>query len=272
MLIAVNFSITSITLWFLSGRRPSTTPTTSDSKSSPKAQKTTPKTASTPPDPNSRPLSRPLAILTTAHFLGAVQHHLLLSVSATGLIPFFLLASLLTLTLPHLTALTLTNIRPLTLVELQLTSCTSLLILGIALATLSTLNFSLSLLLGLLAAPLSFTAPRAPPSPRRAALHSLLLLLCCPATVLLLAATAQALSPTSAAGQAPLHGPAGLLSAAGLEAIASRVRALLGAAVGAHAVGGTWTSVVVWLVWWPAWVMGAFVSSPAVRVRQAQLY
>lgn len=31
-------------------------------------------------------------------------------------------------------------------------------------------------------------------------------------------------------------------------------------------VTGTWTGVVVWLVWWPAWVVGVGVGSPVLGV------
>lgn len=98
------------------------------------------------------------------------------------------------------------------------------------LSTLATLNFSLAFLVGLCAAPLSFIRP----TPGRPVIGTALALL---------------LSVTSP--MAVLLGGSVLLGR-------DIVDVLLEANFGWH-VWGMWTQVVVWLVWWPAWVIGSVV-------------
>ena len=42
------------------------------------------------------------------------------------------------------------------------------------------------------------------------------------------------------------------------------LRELLVQAVMAYVVHGTWTAVVVWLVWWPAWIVGVIGAGCAL--------
>ena len=97
------------------------------------------------------------------------------------------------------------------------------------LSSLATLNFSLALITGLLATPLSFIQPCRS--------------LASKVTVTLLL---NAISPTAVVVAAAVYW--------GVDVGA----VLRGAAVGWH-VSGTWTPVVVWCVWWPAWVAGGVV-------------
>ncbi|KAF4308829.1 Gaa1-like GPI transamidase component [Botryosphaeria dothidea] len=111
-----------------------------------------------------------------------------------------------------------------------LLQCLSLLLLGMFFSALATLNFSLSFLVGLCAAPLTFIRPISPSSPtnRRIALAALqyaLLVLLSPVTV---------------------------VGVASQELVGKGLRA--DDWVGVEAV-------VVWLVWWPAWFVGAVVVS-----------
>lgn len=140
-----------------------------------------------------------------------------------------------------------------------LISCFSLLILGISLATLSTLNFSLGLLIGLCAAPLNFASP----------------LLASPSSLVSrnmnsgdlksgwkdhLATAAMLISLSATAPPTILAGMGAAMSNNSNNPISLEgVKRLLVEASFAWHVNGTWTSVVVWLVWWPAWVMGAAV-------------
>lgn len=119
-------------------------------------------------------------------------------------------------------------------------------------SALATLNFSLSFLIGLSAAPLTFVRPISPSTPasRRIALAALQY------------AVLVALSPVVVVGVASqeLMGK-GLANGewAGAVGTLDAVRqVLVQAAFGWH-VWGLWTQVVVWLVWWPAWFVGAVV-------------
>jgi glycosylphosphatidylinositol transamidase len=97
------------------------------------------------------------------------------------------------------------------------------------LSSLATLNFSLALIVGLLATPLSFIQPCKSVA-SKAVVYALL----------------NAVSPVAVVGLAAAYW--------GVD-VASVVR---GAAVG-WGVCGTYSPVVVWCVWWPAWVAGGVV-------------
>ena len=97
------------------------------------------------------------------------------------------------------------------------------------LSSLATLNFSLALITGLLAAPLSFVRPCRSTAAKVAV--SVLLNAVSPTAVVLAAAAYWGTDVTSV---------------------------LREAAVGWH-VCGTYSPVVVWGVWWPAWVAGGVV-------------
>lgn len=117
-------------------------------------------------------------------------------------------------------------------------------------SALATLNFSLSFLVGLCAAPLTFI--RAPS--HTASRNRKLVLAGIQFALLVL------LSPVTVVGVASQElGGKGLLKGdwVGLEAVR---QVMVQAAFGWH-VWGLWTQVVVWLVWWPAWFVGAVVVS-----------
>ena len=110
--------------------------------------------------------------------------------------------------------------------QAQLTKAFSLLILGMILATLATLNFSLAFLVGLLASPLSFVK-----STKSRPLNWVL------------AAMLNVISP-----------PAVMFSAASAYGI--EIEDLLRQASFGWNVGGMYTPVVIWAIWWPAWTIG----------------
>lgn len=132
--------------------------------------------------------------------------------------------------------------------RIQLTQSFSLLLLGATLSTLSTLNFSLALLIGLLCSPLNFIRPL-PSLPPRSAIKSTAdgseylnnLALILPSTVLYLG-----ISP-------PIV----------LYAVSGWLGRVVGWMLGELAKGwvaqGVWSSLVIWGVWWPAWVVGGSV-------------
>lgn len=123
-----------------------------------------------------------------------------------------------------------------------LLQCFSLLLLGMFLATLATLNFSLSLFVGLLSTPLSFIGPPlfsadskdASVSRTRKIISTLVLQLLSPPTILWLAC--------------------GVFGGSVSDVLAE-------GAFGWN-VNRMWTQVVIWCVWWPAWLAGSVLVSP----------
>lgn len=102
--------------------------------------------------------------------------------------------------------------------------------LGAILSSLATMNFSLALYIGLLASPLLYVRPLGH-KPVLAALHALLL---------------NALAPT-------------VVLYAGAAYWGVGVEEVLAEAAFGWEVGGLYTGVVVWCVWWPVWVAGNVV-------------
>lgn len=123
--------------------------------------------------------------------------------------------------------------------EMTLIQCLSLLALGGALSTLATLNFPQAFFIGLLASVLSFvrplTFPRSWPSPVKGALSIAVMIglaAISPFTVLYIS--------SHFTGQS--------------------VQELVDAAAWASEVERTWTGVMIWVVWWPAWVCNTVVA------------
>lgn len=254
MLIAVNFSITAMALWVKSGKaieegkiggtkpEPKTKPTATEDKS------TTNTNASTEPAttlihtgpslsiiPTStlaiteRPLLIPLLLVLASHTLGLIPLYYFNTWDTDNLIGIFYTAANITTLLPI--GLAFVNYyaleSPLSAQALTLIQCFSLLGLGLGLAALATLNFSLSVIVGVLSAPLSFV--------RRTKST--------PVTMAQLVVLA-VLNPVMVAQWSSrlLGGDLGEIMRL--------------AAVG-WSVWGLWTQVVVWVVWFPAWVVGA---------------
>lgn len=266
MLIAANFSITAIALWVQSGRSQQTVPNPAATKPAPK---TVPQDASITLDETTkkqrsegeqdekkisesltvvaskdgakaiiptealqiseRPLFLPAAFVVVAHFLGLIPLAAFNSVPVGKLHASFLLAANLTTLLPLATAYFLSQFKRPTPQESTLIHCFSLLFLGMYLSALATLNFSQSLMVGLLTTPLSFI--RGGKGGLRAALQFALLV---------------AINPVMVVQAATYASSVGLLDV------------LVKAAEGWH-IWGMWTQVVVWLVWWPAWFCGSVI-------------
>lgn len=107
----------------------------------------------------------------------------------------------------------------------------ALLLLGLSLSTLATLNFSLSFMIGLLCAPLSFINRLECTGVKRYAFSGLGL------------ALLNLLSP-----------PTVLIGVCWYNGVS--VETVLTQAAFGWDVWGMWTQVVVWCVWWPAWLIG----------------
>ena len=156
---------------------------------------------------------------------------------------YFVLFTILNFFLPTVLATSIRRHTHLTPQHLLLLQSFSLLVLGMLLATLATLNFSLSLFVGLLSTPLSFTgspfsssvdAGNAFPSNSRKYISTLVL---------------QLLSP-----------PVVVWAVCYLWGV--DLGKMLGEAAFGWKVNGLWTQVIVWCVWWPAWMVGGVLVNP----------
>ena len=277
MLVAVNFTIMAISLWVQSGRPPKakiTSTTTSE-----KAEKTESEvvilngmTTIVPKQELNvieRQLLLPLAVVLGLHYFGIVPLYIFNTLTeavslslgtswinyeltpAQNLAIAFYAFTASNILLPTLLSVLLTNYTSPTTQQRLLMKCFSLLLLGMFLATLSTLNFSLALLIGLLASPLSFLGVPSSTSDDQTAQtnvkpapQSLWILV--PSNVIL-----HALSP-----------PVVILAVCYFANV-SIEQVLVEAAFGWQ-VWSLWTPVIIWCVWWPAWLVGAVFVSPAL--------
>jgi glycosylphosphatidylinositol transamidase len=252
MLIAANFSITAIALWVQSGRSTSpipnpaaTSPSSGKRQRTPEPTMTAVKTAdgstSLIPTPllsiTERALFLPLSFILFTHFLGLVPLYIFNNTPESYLRFSFETTLVLTTILPLLTARALALFHRPTQQETTLVQCFSVLLLGMFLAALATLNFSLSFLIGIMSTPLSFV---------RASRNRLVSV---PSLVVLLALN-----------------PVVVIRAATMYWGKDVVEILVQAAEGWH-VWGLWTQVVVWLVWWPSWFAGAVVVGSGIFAR-----
>ncbi|KAI0418162.1 GPI transamidase component GAA1 [Xylaria grammica] len=256
MLIAVNFTIMAILMWVKSGFVDGA-PKTAESSTI-----TAPETvdggkeavAATPSAPPTaeRELYLPLGIVIACHFLGALPLFIFNHTPSHLLAPFFLVFGVFNVALPPLISnlVSLTATRPLTLQQLYLLKSFSLLLLGMFLSSLATLNFSLAFLVGLVSAPLSFARPW-PNHPAVRHAYAALLHVVSPAAVVLAGAAAYA--STTGNGSALL----------------GTLEYVLSEATFGWDVWGLYIPLVVWCVWWPAWLVGSLVvlGQPASKTK-----
>lgn len=140
--------------------------------------------------------------------------------------PAFAVFSLVSAGIPLVISQLMSNFYKPTFQHFQLIKSFSLLFLGMALSTLATLNFSLALLVGLLATPLSFVQPVKNPVLR-----------------------------WSLGGLLNIVAPPVVVYTASLVWGVSMSDVLREASFGWN-VWGMYTAVVVWCLWWPAWLVG----------------
>ncbi|KAI9369940.1 Gaa1-like protein [Aspergillus egyptiacus] len=247
MLIAGNFTIMAISLWLRTGyyKDPSSSNATAppqDEKTDEKAQlaskDATAMASSTTQTPSGktaeRHLALPLTLVVGLHLLGLVPLYIFNNLSYESYTLAAYISIALNFLLPLLLSLFLSPSTRTNANQPHLIKSLSLLLLGLSLSTLATLNFSLSFMIGLLCAPLSFVSPiskSTKPFPRYVLSITGLLVL-------------NLLSP-----------PVVLL--AGCKYYGVNVEMVLTEAAFGWDVWGMWTQVVVWCVWWPAWVIGA---------------
>jgi glycosylphosphatidylinositol transamidase len=164
--------------------------------------------------------------------------------TAQYLTPVFYAFGALNVLLPPAISTLLTLTFTVTTVHFKLIKCFSLLTLGMFLSALATLNFSLSFLIGLFAVPFTFIRPF-PEKKWTAGVLSMFLL--------------QGLTPTTAlVGVAYYWGePLG---------------GILKEAAFGWQVWGMWTQVVVWCVWWPAWVTTGVLAAASWNLGNEEVW
>ncbi|KAI1371915.1 Gaa1-like protein [Hypoxylon crocopeplum] len=239
MLIAVNFTIMAIALWVKSGHKgvdPTAEQTKDERKTEGDAKGVEVVQVQTAPTSVAveREILLPLILVAGAQFLGFVPLFLFNQTPSISklLTSVFVLFTVLNVGLPHAASYFLTNAipKPPTAQQYLLVKSFSLLLLGMFLSSLATLNFSLAFLVGLLSSPLSFTRPW-PDSRAARYAHAALLHLLSPPAVLLVGSAVSGVSVQTVLEEA---------------------------AFGWH-VWGLYTPLVVWCVWWPAWLVGEIV-------------
>lgn len=132
--------------------------------------------------------------------------------------------------------------------QLNLLHSFSLLLLGATLSTLATLNFSLALVIGILCAPLNFIRPL-PRIPSRAELDT--------KDDLQTLAYSLAIALTSVMSMAAVSPPVILFALNGY--LGKGTGWMLAEMAKGWTAQGVWTGLVVWGVWWPAWVLSGCV-------------
>jgi GPI-anchor transamidase subunit GAA1 len=232
MLIAANFTIMAINFWVKSGQKEqAATPGGKMEKA------VANKTEQISPPAAERELFLPVGLVVGCHALGAVPLYLFNHTASGLLATVFLIFAAINCALPHaISTLVTTYYRP-SVQQYHLISCVSLLLLGMFLSSLATLNFSLAFLVGLLSSPLSFIRP--------------------------FPADKAALKWATAGVLSLLAPPAVLYSASTLLGLG--VGDVLTEAAFGWDVWAMYTPVVIWCVWWPAWMVGSVVAlgSPA---------
>ncbi|TDZ51589.1 GPI transamidase component GAA1 [Colletotrichum trifolii] len=235
MILAASFTITAISLWVKSGHQNQTTvdsPAEKHGSNSPQkpSHKPVKETKASSVPAAERDLFLPLGLVTACQFLGVIPLYVFNHVPANLLSWAYTAFALINCVLPLLISSLLTSVYNPTIQQYQLVKSFSLLLLGMFLSALATLNFSLAFLVGVMASPLSFMQPW----PRQGAVRW-----AC-------AAFLQLASPTAA-----------------LYSISNYFEISIGEVLKEAAFGwdvwGMYTPVVIWGVWWPAWLMGSVI-------------
>lgn len=197
-----------------------------------------------PGTPLPRPLFAPALILGAISFTSLAPLALFTHTASTTTFTIF---TIITLPSPILLAIVLPRIgiRSPNRRELSILLCASLLLLGMFLSALATLNFSLSLIIGVLSTPLTFI-PSYLPCAQDCTIHSNHIKKVWGYIWLALITVLSPMTVIYAAAEGLVKGGIGeVLKQAGFG----------------WWVCGQWTIVIVWLVWWPAWWLGGYVLS-----------
>ncbi|EHK43642.1 uncharacterized protein TrAtP1_008031 [Trichoderma atroviride] len=226
MLLAANFTIMAIFLWVKSGQPTVKDVDSAKEKNDGMEHKGDAAQASWNPLAVERNLLSPLTFVAICHSISAIPLFVFNHLGLNTLPLAFLIFSVASTVLPAIFSFAAASLQKSTLQYFQLTKSFSLLILGVSLATLSTLNFSLAFLVGLLASPLTFIRPTNSVATR--GIFAMLLIITSPPIVILTTAWTSGVTLTE------------VLKAASLG----------------WNVWGMYTPIVIWCMWWPAWLVG----------------
>jgi GPI-anchor transamidase subunit GAA1 len=271
MCIAASFTIMAIALWVQTGFRNTEEPIkeapkqpTKEKSTRSSTKKSTPKPLpiqSTDAESSFSPVERhmffPILALTAIHFLGLIPLSLFNQLSPSLLESTFKAFSLATLPLPAILAFLIPRLmaRPPTEQELTLLHCFCCMLLGMFLAALATINYSLAYIVGILCTPIVLvrlpsqaslasadqkqqTTPQATTVSKVGAFKLL--------GYAVLGIVLLALSPMTVIWVSSTFVPGGLAEVLRMAAFGWWVY-------------GLWTQVIVWLVWWPAWFASFYV-------------
>ncbi|KAK1457896.1 hypothetical protein CCUS01_09545 [Colletotrichum cuscutae] len=251
MILAASFTITAISLWVKSGHQdqPSAAPNSvvkseKEGTASMEVLETAKETNTSSPSVPAveRDLFLPLGLVAVCQFLGVVPLYIFNHMPANMLASAYTAFALANCALPFFISSLLKSTYNPTVQQYQLIKSFSLLLLGMFLSALATLNFSLAFLVGVMASPLSFMRPW----PNHAAVRW-----AC-------AAFLQFASPTAA-----------------LYSVSSYFGISIGEVLKEAAFGwdvwGMYTPVIIWGVWWPAWLMGSVIvlGQPTAKSKSA---
>ncbi|KAL9623895.1 MAG: hypothetical protein Q9160_001887 [Pyrenula sp. 1 TL-2023] len=250
MLVAANFTIMAIALWVKSHSAGNGSDTVKEPNTTEKLDRNEPtetKLSSSqipPSNPQPSPLAHALVLVLLIHLLSTIPLYLFNHLQISSL-PLALNAfTLFSYALPLLIASLSPPSRPRTI---TLTKSLSLLLLGLFLSTLATLNFSFSLAVGLLCVPLTFiptpgTNAQSPPTWQK--------LIVAPLWVITNPGVVPRLALV-ALGKGGFFGGVGGMDQMG--------KVLESMAFAWNVWGARVPGTVVWAVWWPAWVLGGVV-------------
>ncbi|KAI2634558.1 Glycosylphosphatidylinositol:protein transamidase, GAA1 component [Xylaria nigripes] len=261
MLIAANFSIMAILMWVKSGYGdpepgPKSPIATTDAKIAEEKKGVNTGSPSSS-SAGERDVYLPLGIVIACHFLGALPLYIFNHTSTNYLAPVFVAWLAINAILPSLISefLDLIFTNGLTLQQFYLMKSFSLLLLGMFLSSLATLNFSLAFLVGLLSSPLSWTRPW-PNNMFTRYTYSALLSFVSPMCVVLFCVVVYVSRHTA--------------EDAGPTTLGTLAVVLREAAFGWN-VWGLYVPLVVWCVWYPAWLIGSVVvvGRPRAKVKSA---
>ncbi|KAK3720665.1 Glycosyl phosphatidyl inositol protein transamidase complex subunit [Vermiconidia calcicola] len=261
MIIAGSFSISALALWVQSGKP---TPSEGAKPMSPGEKRKQPEMAVVKDGKNvalvpkeeleviERKMFIPAAVVLGVHLAGFIPLYALNHATRSNIPYTFITLTAATLILPqYLARHILSNLPPQHIFIIQ---SLSLLLLGATLSTLSTLNFSLAFLLGLLCSPLSFVRPL--PSLRFSLEQTTRYVSTDDAAGI--AANLAVVAPVSALFVA-VSPPVVLWVVKGMFFGSGGVEGMLVEMARGWVAQGVWTGAVVWGVWWPAWVVAASV-------------
>jgi glycosylphosphatidylinositol transamidase len=234
MLVAVNFTIAAIGLWVRSGKRRTVnqnkTIKVEQEKGGKQPPLDEPETSTTEVSlvagEHQRQLLLPISFILFLHFLGFIPLYLFNTISTPAIANVFYAFTGVSLLLPFFLSYILHTVFAPTAQDYMLIKCFSLLLLGLFLSALAILNFSLSFMIGIFSTPFNYSYLQ--PKGRLW-------------VAFLLALVLQVLAPTTAlVGVAVYWG--------------GEVTMILAEAAFGWWVWGMWTQVVLWCVWWPAWL------------------